>query len=125
MSGRTNRPAGPAVDPKLSNVFHLNAEYFSPHAVHADGGSPLGLAGKNALDLRDAAGKPLVEEMISVATQKGKGVVDYVWRNLREFSARVLDDLHAPYAVRQTLGRRRATERLDDLRVKLAYPHLR
>ena len=39
------------------------------------------LVGTDARNLHDAAGKPLVQEMISLATEKGAGTVDYVWRN--------------------------------------------
>jgi cytochrome c len=37
--------------------------------------------GQNVSELRDAAGKPLVREMMAVAKEKGSGTVDYVWRN--------------------------------------------
>lgn len=46
----------------------------------ASGASPQ-LTGMDVRGLRDAAGKPLVEEMITLAKQKGSGRVDYVWRN--------------------------------------------
>jgi len=46
----------------------------------ASGDSPQ-LAGMDVRGLRDAAGKPLIEDMISVAKQKDSGTVDYVWRN--------------------------------------------
>lgn len=38
-------------------------------------------SGQKVSDLRDAAGKPLVREMIALAKKKGSGQVDYVWRN--------------------------------------------
>lgn len=46
----------------------------------ASGASPQ-LTGMDVRAMRDAAGKPLVEEMIKVAKEKGSGKVDYVWRN--------------------------------------------
>ncbi|MBU6465114.1 cache domain-containing protein [Simplicispira hankyongi] len=46
----------------------------------ATGASPQ-LTGMNVRGLRDAAGKPLIEEMINLAKEKGSGTVDYVWRN--------------------------------------------
>ena len=49
-------------------------------ALGASGASPQ-LAGTDARDLHDAAGKPLVQEMITLAKDKGNGTVDYVWRN--------------------------------------------
>jgi cytochrome c len=49
--------------------------------MHAHGGSPEGLVGMNVFDLRDAASKPLIREMVEVAKTKGSGSVDYVWLN--------------------------------------------
>jgi cytochrome c len=37
--------------------------------------------GQNVSELRDAAGKPLIREMITMAKEKGSGNVSYVWRN--------------------------------------------
>lgn len=39
------------------------------------------LVGKNMLDLRDANGKPFMQEITDVAKTKGKGWVDYKWLN--------------------------------------------
>lgn len=44
-------------------------------------GAAPSLSGTDARDLRDAVGKPLVQEMIVLAKEKGSGTVDYVWRN--------------------------------------------
>lgn len=38
-------------------------------------------SGADARDLHDATGKPLVQEMIALAKEKGVGKIDYVWRN--------------------------------------------
>jgi len=46
----------------------------------ASGAAP-GLAGTNVLASTDAAGKPIFQEMISMAKTKGAGTIDYVWRN--------------------------------------------
>lgn len=46
----------------------------------ASGAAPH-LVGKSVRDMRDAEGKPLVQEMIALAKEKGGGTVDYVWRN--------------------------------------------
>ncbi|OWW18105.1 cache domain-containing protein [Noviherbaspirillum denitrificans] len=46
----------------------------------ASGAAPR-LVGKNVRDMRDAEGKPLVQEMIALVKEKGSGTVDYVWRN--------------------------------------------
>ncbi|MBL8472013.1 MAG: cache domain-containing protein [Rhodocyclaceae bacterium] len=40
-----------------------------------------GYVGTNATDLRDAAGKPIIREMVDQAKEKGLGSIDYVWRN--------------------------------------------
>jgi len=55
-------------------VFSLKGVY------EASGGNPK-LVGTTAPDLTDVEGKPLVREMISLASAKGKGRVDYVWLN--------------------------------------------
>lgn len=49
--------------------------------MHANGGAPEALVGEDVRDLRDAASKPLIREMLDVATRDGKGTVDYVWLN--------------------------------------------
>jgi cytochrome c len=49
--------------------------------MQAHGGEPEGLVGMNVMDLRDAAGKPLIREMADVAKKDGAGTVDYVWLN--------------------------------------------
>ena len=46
----------------------------------ASGASP-SLVGVDVRELNDAAGKPLFKDMIALATQKGSGTVEYVWRN--------------------------------------------
>ncbi len=49
--------------------------------MHANGGSPLGLAGKTAIDLRDAAGKPLIRDLLEQAKASPTGRIEYHWRN--------------------------------------------
>jgi cytochrome c len=46
----------------------------------ASGAAPT-LTGTDAREITDAAGKPLVKEMIALASQTGYGTVDYLWRN--------------------------------------------
>ena len=46
----------------------------------AYGASP-SLTGMDVRELNDAAGKPLVKEMIALAKEKNGGSIDYVWRN--------------------------------------------
>lgn len=49
--------------------------------MHAHGAALEGLVGMQVMDLRDAAGKALIREMVDVAKAKGSGEVDYVWLN--------------------------------------------
>jgi cytochrome c len=46
----------------------------------ASGANPR-LAGTTAADLKDAEGKPLVQEMIAATRDKPEAAVDYVWLN--------------------------------------------
>ena len=55
-------------------VFDLKGKYM------ASGANPK-LVGVDAHDLRDAAGKPLVHEMIEIAKSRGDGIVEYKWLN--------------------------------------------
>ncbi|WP_088280199.1 cache domain-containing protein [Ideonella sp. A 288] len=58
-------------------VFAVGRDGF----MHANGGSPLGLAGKAAIDLRDAAGKPLIRDLLEQAATSPTGRLEYHWRN--------------------------------------------
>lgn len=49
--------------------------------MYANGGSPETLAGKNTLDLRDAAGKPLIRELLQAASASDSGAITYRWLN--------------------------------------------
>lgn len=49
--------------------------------MHANGGSPGVLAGKNAYDLHDAAGKPLIRELLEAAAKADTGQIEYRWLN--------------------------------------------
>lgn len=49
--------------------------------MHANGGAPDVLVGKNVLDLRDAAGKPLIRELLDAAKRQDSGVIEYHWLN--------------------------------------------
>lgn len=49
--------------------------------MYAHGGEPAGLVGLNVRDLRDAGGKPLIQEMLEGAAAKGEGTVEYKWLN--------------------------------------------
>ena len=58
-------------------VFALGLDDYRFYAM----GATPGLTGSDARDLRDAAGKPIIQEMVTLAREKGSGEVDYVWRN--------------------------------------------
>lgn len=58
-------------------VFVVGPDGF----MHANGGSPLGLAGKTAIDLRDAAGKPLIRDLLEQARSSASGAIEYRWLN--------------------------------------------
>lgn len=44
-------------------------------------GANVKLVGKNVMELKDAAGKPMIAEMVQVAAGSGSGWVDYEWPN--------------------------------------------
>ncbi|TXG80955.1 MAG: hypothetical protein E6R11_00160 [Rhodocyclaceae bacterium] len=47
---------------------------------YAHGATP-SLVGKESSELRDAQGKPIIQQMINLAKVKGAGEIGYVWRN--------------------------------------------
>lgn len=49
--------------------------------MHANGGSQIALAGKNAMDLRDASGKPLIQDLLNQAKSNPTGSIEYHWLN--------------------------------------------
>ncbi len=71
-----NRPDGGF----MRDDLYVFAVGLDDGKFYANGGSP-SLTGMDALDLRDAAGTPLIQNMIKVVRTKGSGQVDYVWRN--------------------------------------------
>lgn len=70
-----NDKAGPFVKNELY-VFVID---FSGKML-AHGANP-GLVGKSLIDLKDANGGHLIQNMIAVAKDKGKGWVEYKWPN--------------------------------------------
>lgn len=71
-----NNPKGPFVNGAYY-VFAVGLDGF----MHANGGSPSSLAGKNALDLRDAAGKPLIQDLLEQVKKEPTGTIEYRWLN--------------------------------------------
>lgn len=49
--------------------------------LHASGGASSGLVGLNVVDLRDAAGKPFIRDMLELAKSNESGVIEYRWLN--------------------------------------------
>jgi cytochrome c len=52
--------------------------------MFANGGTQMSLAGHNVLDLRDAAGKPMIRDLIAAAAQSPNGAIEYRWLNPEE-----------------------------------------
>ncbi|MEO6351986.1 MAG: cache domain-containing protein [Burkholderiaceae bacterium] len=71
-----NDPKGPFIDGAYY-VFAVGLDGF----MHADGSSPIGLAGKNQIALRDAAGKPLIADLLVQAHKNPSGSIEYRWLN--------------------------------------------
>ena len=71
-----NNPAGPFQKGEYY-VFalKLNGDFV------ASGGGSHALVGMNTASLRDASGKPFMQEILDTAKAKGAGSVDYVWLN--------------------------------------------
>ena len=69
-------------DPKGGFISHeLYVFVFSMDGHYKASGANPKLVGSDAHELKDAAGKPLVHDMIELAKTKGAGEVDYVWLN--------------------------------------------
>lgn len=49
--------------------------------MYANGGSGNGLVGKNEIDLHDAAGKPIIADLVEQAQKRPAGTVEYRWLN--------------------------------------------
>lgn len=71
-----NDPKGPFIDGAYY-VFAVGLDGF----MHADGGAPIGLVGKNQIALRDAAGKPLIADLLVQANKNPSGSIEYRWLN--------------------------------------------
>ena len=83
-------------DPKGSFV---NGPYYvyvigKDGYMHANGGTQLSLPGKSALELRDAAGKPLVRDLLAAAAQAPAGSVQYRWLNPEDHQIEVKTSLY-------------------------------
>ncbi len=63
--------------------------------MRANGGTQMSLAGVNALDLRDAAGKPFIRDLLATAALKPTGSVEYRWLNPEDHRIEVKVSLYA------------------------------
>jgi cytochrome c len=66
--------------------FHRNDLYIFAVGIddgimHAYGAAPEAIVGADVRDLRDAAGKPVIKEMLAVVNRSDAGTVNYVWLN--------------------------------------------
>lgn len=66
-------------------AFHTDDLYvfavgLDDSRFYAMGATPE-LVGNNVAELRDAAGKPIIQDMIRLVKDKGEGTYEYVWRN--------------------------------------------
>jgi cytochrome c len=52
--------------------------------LYANGGKQMSLAGHNVMELRDAAGKPMIRDLIAAAEQSPSGAIEYRWLNPEE-----------------------------------------
>jgi cytochrome c len=70
-------------DPKGSFVYGPYYVYVlgTDGFLHANGGTQFSLAGRNVLDLRDAAGKPMFHDLLTAAAYAPSGAVEYRWLN--------------------------------------------
>lgn len=71
-----NNRKGPFVRDDLY-VFAIGLDDTKFYAM----GATPGLVGADVRDLRDAAGKPIIQDMIALVREKGSGEYEYVWRN--------------------------------------------
>ena len=66
--------------------------------MRANGGTQMSLAGVNVLELRDAAGKPMIRDLLAAAAQQPKGKMEYRWLNPEDHRIEVKVSLY------QTVG---------------------
>lgn len=82
-----SNPKGPFV---RGDVYMFAYDFNGVAVAH---GQNAALIGQNLIDQVDSHGKHLIKELIEVARTKGKGWVDYYWRNefKRSYVERVVD----------------------------------
>ncbi len=82
-----SNPNGPFVK---GDIYMFAYDFNGQVVAH---GQNAALVGQNLIDLQDSRGKPLIKELIEVAKTKGKGWVEYYWRNefKRSYVEKVID----------------------------------
>jgi len=82
-----SNPHGPFVK---GDIYMFAYDFNGVVVAH---GQNAALVGQNLIDLQDSRGKPLIKELIEVAKTKGKGWVEYYWRNefKRSYVEKVVD----------------------------------
>lgn len=70
-----NRKSGPF------NTGELYVFVFNLQGIYQAYGAHPGRVGTDVSDLTDAAGKPIVRDMIDIARTSGRGRINYVWLN--------------------------------------------
>ncbi len=91
-----NNPKGPFV---RGDIYTFAYDFNGVVVAH---GQNAALVGQNLIDQVDSQGKPLIKELIRIARTKGKGWVDYYWRNefKRSYVERVVDPkTKTPYLI--------------------------
>ena len=71
-----NDPKGSFVDGPYY-VFVVGPDGY----MHANGGTQIPLSGRYVMDLRDAAGKPLIRDLLAAAAAMPNGSMEYRWVN--------------------------------------------
>lgn len=82
-----SNPNGPFVK---GDIYMFAYDFNGQVVAH---GQNAALVGQNLIDLQDSRGKYLIKELIEVAKTKGKGWVEYYWRNefKRSYVEKVVD----------------------------------
>jgi cytochrome c len=84
-------------DPKGSFVYGPYFVYVvdGDGFMHANGGNQFSLAGHNVMDMRDAAGKPLVRDLLAASAQSPTGSIEYRWLNPEDNRIEVKTSLYS------------------------------
>jgi cytochrome c len=70
------------IDDPSSKEFHDRDLYpfvYTPDGLNVAHGARPALIGKNLMNIKDADGKYLIQEIVRITSEKGSGWVDYKW----------------------------------------------